>query len=166
MGIVWKPDIRLETCYRKFTMFTHATRIFSHHRFFRKGIIILLALTVLLVGMFIYQRHYIDEHLPQIRAGMTKADAEGGNLMAGIGAPPGAKALSAVEKIIGKGGPVAEPGGAYPITSHGPARGLPPAITTAFVRGMKSGSSPTAGRCFPSASPPRCKPNTGRTNGS
>jgi hypothetical protein len=83
---------------------SRATLASNYRRFTFQGIIVLLALTALVVGMYVYQQRYLREQLPLIEAGMAKAEVEGATMMAGFGAPPGTTILSALEKRIGKGG--------------------------------------------------------------
>jgi hypothetical protein len=56
------------------------------------------------VGLFVRQYFYIQHHLPLIRAERAVAEREGGAMLEKIGAPPGAVALSKVERSVLGGG--------------------------------------------------------------
>jgi hypothetical protein len=86
-------------------MLPKATMKSTYRRSSVKGVAFLLAVIALAAGIYVWQRQYINKHLPLIKAGMAQADAEGELLMTGFGSPPGVTFLSAIEKRIGKGGP-------------------------------------------------------------
>lgn len=70
----------------------------------RKGWIFIVCLVGLIIGVALYQRHYIRKHLPLIAEGVAAADKEGPAIFEAVGLPSGSTPYSPMEKRYGTQG--------------------------------------------------------------